>query len=412
MKHHNSKQIMSQLRLLTDEQKCIGLRGFFQWQRLPWVQQDDDKMWTCELLRMKMVVHPLNCSEEASGIAESGVFTLLDICWPSPVYETQFSRPGASTTTRGWKSGINITPVSGPSVLTELDIESQTEMRLLPDKRCDTPGCGRRAKAHMCKWCNVANYCRASCAAADKGRHRALKKGNQLSECDAMDIATQAWNQWQKFITHYAASNSLEDILHKIQNCGDDWLHTAEDAADNAAYESPAASGALPAAPHTRTTLSSKMFLEKVTPMLNKWQNICDHLAHMTAASAEVFFREWFLEVPWGKSKLSRLAASVSAAAMETKLAELRTAVAAAAERERVSITQRTEEQKQHQALQSRLAEVHFQLAEEKKQRSEEQLSVEQPLKVILEVQLLEEQPLEQPTKELLEEQFSEELTF
>jgi hypothetical protein len=225
----------------------------------------------------------------------------------------------------------------------------------------------------------------------DKTRHTLVRHGHSVSECAAMGMVVQSWEEWQTFIIQHTAGKPAADVLHMVYNPGDQWLRSTT--LSSRTTESPAASGALAAPPHAPRTLSSVMRLK-----LNKWQNIGDHL--VTAGSAAVFFRNWFYKVTWGKSKLirimiaksvlslfqqwvlwvqskqskpSRLASSVSAAATETKLAELRAAVAAAAERERVSITQRTEEQKQHQALQSRLAEVHLQLAEQKKQRAEEQ---------------------------------------
>ena len=176
----------------------------------------------------------------------------------------------------------------------------------------------------------------------DKARH--TRAEGQISECMIMGIVVKSWDQWQKFMTRYAAGKPAADILDMIENYGDEWLCTAE---EDLPYS-------------MQTVLEVK-----------KWQNICMHMLAIFVEAAS--FQQWVHSVQRKKSKPSRIAASLSAAATETKLAELRAAVAAAAQRERSSSTQRTEEQKQLQALQSRLAEVHNQLAEEKRQRAEEQ---------------------------------------
>jgi hypothetical protein len=378
MKHHNSKRIMWHAQELTDEQKCIGLRGFYQWQRLPWVQNDDDKMWTCELLQMKTGAHPLNLCEEGHQEATHCLYLLLDVFWPSAMSMTQFSGPAASK---------------------KLDMESPTEMRLLPDQRCETRGCKRRAKGHKCEFCNCANYCRLRCMAEDKGRHT-RDKGNHFSECKAMRIAVQSWDQWQKFITRYATGKSTEDVLHKIQNYGDDWLRTAEeDLPPAVSSPSVAAGGSLAA-----QTYSMQTKLE-----LKKWTNICLHMIDIFFGERRVQgkFEQWVDRVQaikayysellrcntrksvcaafeqWAtKPKRQRMVASLEAAAAEAmlasaaaeaKVADLRAAVQAAAQRERISDMQRTEEQKKMQALQTSLAEVHRQLTEQKKQSADEQ---------------------------------------
>jgi hypothetical protein len=337
MKRCNSKQIMSHLQL-TDEQKSIAIWGVEAWQRLPWVKLD--KLWTCEFLQIQSETHPLSFPKQDNDLA----IDVLEIC---------------KTACR----------------------ESPAHMRTLSPQVCRTPGCYKFAKEHRCTQCGLVSYCRSKCMKLDQTRHTFVKHGNNVSECAAMCMVVQSWEEWQTFIIQFTPGKHALDVLDMVYNPGDQWLRSTTLSSPTTqttakedllcyltkelllyqADESPAASGA-------RHTLSNVMKRK-----LNKWQTIHDHLVHMPARSAAVFFRDWFDEVPWGKSKLLRLAASVSAAATETKLAELRAVVAAAAERERVSITQRAEEQKQHQALQSRLAEVHLQLAEQKKQRSEEQ---------------------------------------
>jgi hypothetical protein len=355
MKHHDSKQIMSHLQELTDAQKRIGMKRLAEWSRLPWVKIDD--MWTCEFLQMQTSVHPLNFAETNADLASD----VLDIC-------------------------------------KQAGMESPTEMRLLPGRLCETHGCERVAQGHICQLCNCTNYCGPYCMGQDKARH--TRAEGQISECMIMGIVVKSWDQWQKFMIRYAAGKPAADILDMIENYGDEWLCTAEEdllshaTVDLLLYASPAASGRSMAAacPLAAPPYSMQTILE-----VKKWQIIC---MHMIAISVEASFQQWVHCVPWNKSKLlrlmiaksvdasfqqwvhcvrqkkskpSRIAASLSAAATETKLAELRAAVAAAAQRERSSSTQRTEEQKQLQALQSRLAEVHNQLAEEKKQRAEEQ---------------------------------------
>jgi hypothetical protein len=174
--------------------------------------------------------HPLNDSEAAHQQATARLLQVIDTSLGVTTRSTQNGPDGVFQTT------------VLPGILVE--------------KGCDTNGCKKRAGDHRCPRCALACYCTQRCLARDTTFHLHKKPGKkpQISECEAMHIAAQAWEEWQQFIKQFAASNSLCNVLLMIQNMGEGhWVKMRPGAEEDfpAAAESPAASGALPAPPHT-----------------------------------------------------------------------------------------------------------------------------------------------------------------